>query len=380
MGEHAAPAAPGWDIFCRVVDNFGDVGVCWRLASGLAAQGLPVRLFIDDASALAWMAPNGAPGVQVLDWGRAAVPGETAGAVVIEAFGCDPPPAFVATMSARPRPPVWINLEYLSAESWVERSHGLPSPQPGGLRKWFFYPGFTAQTGGLLREPGLLAECAAFDRDAWLARLGMPRREGERVVSLFCYDNPAVPALLQRLADAPTLLLLTPGHAQRLATAARPGLRLAPLPWLAQPDFDRLLWACDLNFVRGEDSLVRAIWAGAPFVWQAYPQDDDVHAMKLQAMLGAMTDAAAGASAAVAGDAAAAVAADVAALWWAWNGLASAPGGPGCMEGPAPALPPWPEPARWQRASIAWRDRLAAQDDLVTQLLRFVAGKAPTAC
>jgi hypothetical protein len=21
-----------WDIFCRVIDNFGDIGVCWRLA------------------------------------------------------------------------------------------------------------------------------------------------------------------------------------------------------------------------------------------------------------------------------------------------------------------------------------------------------------
>ena len=55
--------------------------------------------------------------------------------------------------------------------------------------------------------------------------------------------------------------------------------------WLQQPDFDHLLWAGDLNFVRGEDSLVRALWAGAPFVWQIYPQDDGAHHVKLEAFL-----------------------------------------------------------------------------------------------
>ena len=54
-----------WDLFCRVVDNFGDVGVCWRLACELARRGDAVRLWIDDASALAWMAPDGMAGVEV---------------------------------------------------------------------------------------------------------------------------------------------------------------------------------------------------------------------------------------------------------------------------------------------------------------------------
>jgi uncharacterized repeat protein (TIGR03837 family) len=142
-----------WDLFCRVVDNFGDAGVCWRLARDLAARGARVRLVIDDASPLAWMAPAGAPGVEVLPWPGPAEPAE----VVIEAFGCDPPPDFVAAMARRQPAPVWINLEYLSAEAYVERSHGLPSPQLNGLTKWFYYPGFTPRTGGLLREPDLMA-------------------------------------------------------------------------------------------------------------------------------------------------------------------------------------------------------------------------------
>ncbi len=336
-----------WDIFCRVVDNFGDAGVCWRLARELALRGGAVRLVIDDPAPLAWMAPGGQPGVQVLRW-----PGpDRAGDVVIEAFGCDPPEPFVAAMAARPHPPVWINLEYLSAEPYVERTHGLPSPQRNGLTKWFFYPGFTPRTGGLLQGPGLLAERKAFDVTGWLAELGLQRQASERVVSLFCYDNPALPALLHSLSSQPTLLLLTPGAAQRQVQAQTANLRLARLPWLSQADFDRLLWASDINFVRGEDSLVRAIWAGAPLVWQAYPQQDGAHFAKVQALLGQMG-----------------AAPDMAALWWAWNGL------------PGQQWPGLPELEPWQQGIQAWRRQLLAEPDLVTQLTSFVLGKSPTAC
>ncbi len=390
MSSAPTASAKGWDIFCRVVDNFGDVGVCWRLACGLAARGLAVRLFIDDASALQWMAGAARPAeiggvglgtapdvgrvgsVQLLPWpdGENTDNSDNSdgnaqplqpGAVVIEAFGCDPPPAFVTAMATEQTPPLWLNLEYLSAEAYVEASHGLPSPQACGLTKWFYFPGFTPRSGGLLREPGLLQARAVFQAAAWLAQHGLARRPGERVVSLFCYDNAALPALLSRLAEQPTLLLLTPGPAQQalvpelMHELEQPGqntaggLRLAPLPWLTQVDYDHLLWACDLNFVRGEDSLVRALWAGAPCVWQLYPQHDCAHQAKLEAWLTQWQ-----------------APADVAALMRAWNGL------PGSTVG---ALPAWPAMAPWQQAAWAWRERLAGQDDLVTQLLGFVSGK-----
>jgi uncharacterized repeat protein (TIGR03837 family) len=248
------------------------------------------------------------------------------------------------------RRPLWINLEYLSAEPYVERSHGLPSPQPGGLSKWFFFPGFTAATGGLLREPGLLAARDAFERDAWLAGHGIARAPHERVVSLFCYDNPAIPALLQELAHAPTLLLLTPGHAQRQVGSAPPAVRLVRLPWLSQPDYDRLLWSCDVNFVRGEDSLVRALWAGAPFVWQIYPQHDGAHAAKLQALLDRLPPLP-----------------GLAALWQCWNGL-------------RPAWPGLPDAAAWRDAMHSTAAALAARPDLASALQAFVASKAMPAC
>jgi len=339
-----------WDLFCRVIDNHGDIGVCWRLAADLGARGEQVRLWVDDASALAWMAPHGAQGVTVQPWvddDAQAEPGD----VVVEAFGCDPSPAFVARMAQCERPPLWINLEYLSAEAYVGRCHGLRSPQlsgPGrGLEKWFFYPGFEPGTGGLVREPGLMAQRRRFDGRAWLQARGLAPWPGERVVSLFCYPSAPVEALLQALGDTPTLLLLTPGTTS--GGDAPPDLRRVELPWLSQGDYDRLLWACDLNLVRGEDSFVRAIWAGAPFIWQIYPQHDAAHAAKLEAFLGLMLAGAdAGLDAAVQG------------LWQAWNGLSVGP----------VALP---EFAPWQALAQRWRERLLAQADLGSLLLGFVA-------
>jgi len=360
---HAAPPRR-WDLFCRVIDNLGDVGVCWRLASDLAGRGLQLRLFIDDASALAWMAPGGHAGVQVLPFDSAAEPAskQIPAQVVVEAFGCDPPAAYVRAMAAAQRAPVWLNLEYLSAEDDVERSHGLPSPQRNGLVKWFFYPGFTPQTGGLLREPDLAARQAAFRPQDWLHAQGVDVQPGERVASLFCYADPAPAALsgvLQALAAQPTRLLLTPSAQpllQALGATLPASLRLHPLPWLRQHDYDHLLWASDLNFVRGEDSLVRAHWAGKPFVWHIYPQHDGVHAVKLQALLQRMQ-----------------ASADVAALWRAWNGL------PGAIAPPDERLAELLSSdglARWGAGVRAWRATLLGQDDLAIQLQRFADAKA----
>jgi len=335
-----------WDVFCRVVDNFGDIGVCWRLAADLAARGERVRLWVDDARALAWMAPGGADGVDVRDWPAAADDTGPVGDVVIEAFGCElPQPVLVRIAESAP---AWINLEYLSAEGYVERSHRLRSPQmhgpARGMAKWFFYPGFTPATGGLLREPSLMAQRQAFDRAAWLRQQAIVAHPGEQLASLFCYRVPSAEALLAALGHVPTLLLV-PGTAPALPPLPA-SVRVQALPYLAHPEFDRLLWACDLNFVRGEDSLVRAIWAGRPFIWQIYPQDDAAHELKLRAFLDRFLeghpDAAAG----------------IRSAWQAWNGI----GG---------VQPVTPERAGWCTACEAWREQLLTHDDLATQLMRF---------
>ncbi|MBX3608069.1 MAG: elongation factor P maturation arginine rhamnosyltransferase EarP [Piscinibacter sp.] len=351
-----------WDLFCHVVDNHGDLGVCWRLAADLGARGEAVRLWVDDPSALAWMAPQGAPGVALHGWAEAAdaaLPGD----VVVETFGAAPPAGFVDRMARAPRPPLWINLEYLSAEPYVERSHRLPSPQRNGLTAWFFYPGFTAATGGLLREADLMTRRAAFDADAWLAGRGLQRRPGERVVSLFCYPEAPVPALLDALAGAPTLLLATPGSVAASVRAVlgdslqRGALRAALLPWLTQRDYDHLLWSSDLNFVRGEDSFVRAQWAGAPFVWHIYPQHDGAHEAKLAAFLGRFL-----------ADAPPALARACTGLWRTWNGFDRG-------SGASTTWPSLPDDDAWRRHCGSWRDRLLSVPDLTAQLLRFVREK-----
>jgi uncharacterized repeat protein (TIGR03837 family) len=349
-----------FDLFVHVVDNFGDIGVGWRLAADIAARGPRVRLWVDDPAPLAWMAPSGAPGVEWLRWSEPLAEHEP-GDVVIEAFGCHLPAQFVARMQ-RPAPPLWINLEHLSAEAYVERSHALPSPQqagPGaGLTKWFVYPGFTTRTAGLLREPGLLGARAAFDRTAWLASQGLLHAPDERVVSLFCYQNEQLAALLAVLAREPTLLLVTPGPAARQVrellgpSLARARLRAVELPYLSQPGFDRLLWACDLNLVRGEDSFVRAQWAGTPFLWQAYPQRDEVHARKLDAFLDRFLDGCD-----------AVLARGLRQCFARYNGLEPGP------------FDHWPDRLSWTAHSRRWTEHLASQQDLTSHLLEFVAAK-----
>ena len=306
---HSSPdPRPLADVFCRVIDNLGDIGVCWRLSAVLAAQGWRVRLWADDLSALQWMAPDG-PGrahIELCEWQSASDPKRLAqlapAQLWVEAFGCELPEAFVAhAVRTRSSPPEWVNLEYLSAEDWVLRMNGLPSPVLSGPAKgWtkrFVFPGFKPGTGGLLREADLLERQARFDADDWLRSLGLPLQAQALRLSLFCYEPPFLAAWLDQLTHPghPTIdVLITPGRAQRAWTDAckhlgwaspPPGLRAHPLPWLSQIEFDHLLWSCDLNLVRGEDSLVRALWAGKPLLWQLYPQDDAAHHTKLEAFL-----------------------------------------------------------------------------------------------
>ena len=388
-----------WDIFCKVIDNFGDIGVCWRLAADLASSGQRVRLWVDDASALAWMAPAGCDGVQVLAWNEpldlnpAALEQHPAD-ILVEAFGCEIAPEFIAACAhavalestnglnssqrAKPRIPLWINLEYLSAESYVERCHALPSPvQTGpaaGWTKWFFYPGFTELTGGLLRETDLAPQQADFDSSAWLAAQGLDAADEKRV-SLFCYEPDALASLLKQFATqgldgAPVHLLVAAGRASHAVKTLmadgtideinlkpnkheRKPLSISYLPLLTQADFDALLWTCDLNFVRGEDSLLRAIWAGKPFVWQIYPQADAAHLDKLNAFLQQLQ-----------------APPSLQRFHAVWNHKNTSPSAP---ELPVPLHVP--DLPGWQDWALATRTRLTAQDSLSTRLLNFVAKK-----
>jgi uncharacterized repeat protein (TIGR03837 family) len=285
-----------WDIFCRVIDNHGDIGVCWRLGRQLADEHKKkVRLWLDDLESLKPMSPvvdlgldrQVCEGVEIRRWNESNVLDQPA-EVVIEAFGCDLPADYLQAMARMVRKPCWINLEYLTAEPWAEGCHGLASPHPSlPLVKYFYFPGFTAASGGLLREKGLLTS-----RDAENIR----RKPGRALdISLFCYDNAPVGELLEVLVNSAADICLHVAPGKPLAAVARQlggsgpwqlgRLQVLPFAFLPPDDFDRLLWRCDINFVRGEDSFVRAQWAGKPFVWQIYPQEEQAHLVKLEAFL-----------------------------------------------------------------------------------------------
>ena len=379
-----AQLTPRWDIFCAVVDNFGDIGICWRVARQLVAEhGQQVRLWVDDLASFQRLCPEidtardeqWSRGVQVRRWSLPfpVITPEQVGDVVVEALACTLPPEFVSAMEARSRKPVWINLEYLSAEAWVEGCHCLASPHPQlPLIKYFFFPGFTAGTGGLLRERDLLDRRRTFQADSsaqtqfWQS-LALPLPdERELCLSLFGYDTPAIAALARVWAagSQPIRCLVPEGRlAQQLAAtfgfeSIMPGDRFGSgnltvhvLPFLEQDRYDQLLWGCDLNFVRGEDSFVRAQWAGRPLVWQAYRQEEETHLLKLEAFLqrycaGLPDD----------------VADDLLAFWLAWNKGEAVADHWSAFLARREALAQYSEP---------WIAELAGPGDTVTNLVHF---------
>lgn len=299
-----------WDIFCKIVDNFGDIGVCWRLAKQLHTEHqLDITLWIDDLSVAKQLIPELDPqritqhldGIHIRHW-QTNSPFKQAAEVVIEAFGCELPTDYVALMHADT---CWINLEYLSAEPWVADFHGRHSKR-GALTRHFYFPGFNNTTGGLLQERDIVASNQMFAKNteqqqAFFQRLQVaPATHHALKVSLFCYPNAPINALLHAMANGsqavhcfvPATSIL-PKVADFFDAAAlsigekltNKNLTVHVLPFLSQADYDHLLASCDINFVRGEDSWIRAIWAGKPFIWQPYWQTEDTHLTKLQAFL-----------------------------------------------------------------------------------------------
>jgi hypothetical protein len=328
------------DVFCRVVDNFGDIGVTWRLARQLQREhNWSIRLWVDDLKSFQRLEARVdlqalqqvIEHIEIIHWGDPA-PDLIPYPIVLCSFSCDLPATYIAQLHQRPA--LWLHLEYLSAETWIEGCHGLPSLRGDGLSSYFFFPGFNSRTGGLLREHELLTRRDIWQKDpgaqrrmlerldvsaqaltAWQpcveqrratashstaltlqseacdsSLLPRPDLQPARLLTLFCYPHAPVAQLLEALCAEPraSVVVIPEGVAPELATG-----RLGPfkqvylerIPFVSQPEYDQLLWMADLNFVRGEDSVVRALWAGKPLVWQIYPQTEGTHLVKLEAWL-----------------------------------------------------------------------------------------------
>jgi uncharacterized repeat protein (TIGR03837 family) len=368
-----------WHIFCRVVDNFGDIGVCWRLAKSLHFEHQQqVTLWVDDLTSFHAICPQvqqqklqQVQGIRVLHWNTPLSQSEKIedAQVVIEAFACELPSAIIEKMKALSSAPLWINLEYLSAEAWVEGVHALPSPVQG-LNKIFFFPGFGAKTGGLLWEKSLL-ELAQQGRSVaakseLLAYWQLPSAYANYLtLSLFSYENPQLPNLLTALCtySQPVHLWVPQGRISAQVQAwlgeplqagksfVRGQLHLSVLPFMEQSQFDKVLAACDFNLVRGEESFVRTQMLARPFIWHIYPQDDGAHWVKLEAFLARYL---AGFSAAQA--------AQLRQVFMGWNSEQEQPiDWHGVLDGLG----------AWQAQAQAWQEGLQKLGSLSTNLVRY---------
>lgn len=308
------PTNTKWDIFCSVIDNYGDIGVCWRLARQLThEQNQQVRLWVDNLNSFQKLCHLINPqlteqtiaDVEIRYWSNQWQSVEPAD-IVIEAFACNIPTAYQQAMQTANKAILWLNLEYLTYEKWSIDFHVLPSLQSNNLNKYFFFTGLE-ETGGIIRERNLLEQAEYFQNNPnhqqqFLNQLGVIKQPDHYLILLFSYANHALSEwldtlqngnkqyhllipqtpLLNNLADYLNIdsSLLVAGYQYHKGS-----LTIQIIPFVNQQDFDKLLWCTDYNLIRGEDSFVRAQYAGKPMLWHIYPQQDNAHLTKLLAFL-----------------------------------------------------------------------------------------------
>lgn len=282
------------DVFCKVIDNFGDAGFSIRLVKRLhEITGWSIRLVVDDISLVEKLTGKSLienAEITTLSWNDSALFSHDAD-ITIEIFGSGLPNKYRDRLQFRDSGPLWIDIDYLSAESWIDDYHLRPSPDPrSGKQRYMYFPGFSEGSGGVICENHIFnrLNCGfeKIDRQSWVRKQGIDVHENELLVLLFCYPASPIEALLTGLKTLPQpVCILLAGH-QRITTTGMDGrVRIHEIPFLPQNTFDELLEVCDLNFIRGEDSFVRAQWKENPFIWQAYRQNDDHHIVKLNAFL-----------------------------------------------------------------------------------------------
>ncbi len=307
------------DIFCRVIDNFGDIGVVYRFAREFLYSNptIKIRVFLDDFNTFTSLNDTVDPSkcIQTIDsitylkmnsLDHGFFENNETAEVIIEAFGCEIPDVYMEKAYYQSK--LLLNLEYISAEDWVEEYHLQESLLPkGNLKKYFFMPGFTNATGGVIASSSThtLIENNRFSSLSFINNTLasckiMIKPDAESMIgTIFTYLRN-----FRNLFDSISsirkhffLLIFGQKSKEGIEHTLRDlgcsceesnviqyrNIHLIFLPFLAQRSYDLLLYHTDFNIVRGEDSLVRAILAGKPMIWNAYLQDNKYQKVKVEA-------------------------------------------------------------------------------------------------
>lgn len=302
------------DIFCEIIDNFGDIGVVYRLAKELKTfynGEVKIRVILnrmDEFLNMNKKAKN--VDYQEIDdiiymtdkYLAKNICTFSPANVIIETFGCHILEGYLE--KAKVESSLLINLEYLSGEDWIEGIHLMESPLGAEkLKKYFFMPGFTEKTGGVIvdslflnRKKDVLA-----NKEFYLKKY-VPEIDGNYFLgTVFSYEKNFLP-LLHTLSEngKENCLLILGEKSQTSIKEIAKNLNISYLkedsyrykntlikfiPFLEQEEYEELINLADYNFVRGEDSFVRALLTGKPFVWHIYLQDEMAHMDKIDGFI-----------------------------------------------------------------------------------------------
>lgn len=300
-------------VLCKVIDNYGDIGVAHRLCMellGLLGKEYSIRLVTNSLTAYHAIIPEVrlipyqiVNGITVLDWDDNEMCLRECAlhpiGIILQCFQCGYPKWLEDMLfstdgaekaesknifDARHEVTV-IDIDYLTAESWADDFHKMKLlTRSSFVHKYLFMPGFTASTGGLLlkgRTP--LPPCP----------YSMPSNPYPLHILVFGYSRdytPLVRALSRVCNMFPIKVYVASGAGQKAFLDAHKTLSaksypLIPIPFLRQDEWDKMLMSVDIAFVRGEDSLAGAALAGIPYVWEAYKQEGGAQIKKASALL-----------------------------------------------------------------------------------------------
>lgn len=299
------------DIFCEIIDNFGDIGVVYRISKELKKifQNVRIRIVLNRLEEFK------AINKKVKDTDYQEIDGlicvtekyvkenmESFGVsdVFIEAFGCNVPEEYVK--AAKENSKLWINLEYLSGEKWIEDFHLCESLiDSKTLKKIFFMPGFSEKSGGVIIDSGFLERMKFgkenrdevfkkyfkdFDlKDKFIGTIFSYEKNFENLLeTLKNYEKETILLLMGEKTQKSFSEILKKNLTEDYGNIVKYGkITMIYSDFFSQEEYEEIISASDFNFTRGEDSFVRGIILGKPFMWHIYLQEEKAHMDKIKA-------------------------------------------------------------------------------------------------